>query len=389
MADKKYKFETRAIHKGNEADSKTGSVSPPIYLTSTYLQDGVGKDRGFDYSRASNPTRKRLEDNIASLETGTYAIAFSSGMAATTALFQTLNKGDHVIISRNVYGGTFRMATQVLSRQGLHFDFVDTRDSSNIHDWIKPNTKWVFIETPTNPLLELTDIKAVADLCKDANIKLTVDNTFMSPYGQRPLDLGADCVMHSSTKYIGGHSDVLGGVLVTRDDKLASQLYFIQKSGGAVPSPFDCWLRLRSTKTLSLRVKKASKNALKLAQMLSSHPSVVNTIYPGLETHPQHQLAKKQQKTPSGKSIYGSIVSIILESKKKCDDYLSKSNVFTLAESLGGVESLVCVPYEMTHADVPKEIKKSMGLVPELIRLSVGVEHIDDLMSDIGQALDI
>ncbi|SVB34894.1 uncharacterized protein METZ01_LOCUS187748, partial [marine metagenome] len=329
-------------------------VSPPIYLTSTYLQDGVGKDRGFDYSRASNPTRKRLEDNIASLETGTYAIAFSSGMAATTALFQTLNKGDHVIISRNVYGGTFRMATQVLSRQGLHFDFVDTRDSSNIHDWIKPNTKWVFIETPTNPLLELTDIKAVADLCKDANIKLTVDNTFMSPYGQRPLDLGADCVMHSSTKYIGGHSDVLGGVLVTRDDKLASQLYFIQKSGGAVPSPFDCWLLLRSTKTLSLRVKKASKNALKLAQMLSSHPSVVNTIYPGLETHPQHQLAKRQQKTPSGKSIYGSIVSIILESKKKCDDYLSKSNVFTLAESLGGVESLVCVPYEMTHADVPK-----------------------------------
>ena len=389
MADKKYKFETRAIHTGNEADSKTGSVSPPIYLTSTYLQDGVGKDRGFDYSRASNPTRKRLEDNIASLETGTYAIAFSSGMAAITALFQTLNKGDHVIISRNVYGGTFRMATQILSRQGLYFDFVDTRDSSNIHDWIKPNTKWVFIETPTNPLLELTDIKAVADLCKDANIKLTVDNTFMSPYGQRPLDLGADCVMHSSTKYIGGHSDVLGGVLVTRDDKLASQLYFVQKSGGAVPSPFDCWLLLRSTKTLSLRIKKASKNALELAQMLSSHPSVVNTIYPGLETHPQHQFAKRQQKTPSGKSIYGSIVSIILESKKKCDDFLSKSNVFTLAESLGGVESLVCVPYEMTHADVPGDIKKSMGLVPELIRLSVGVEHIDDLMSDIGQALDI
>ena len=389
MADKKYKFETRAIHTGNEADSKTGSVSPPIYLTSTYLQDGVGKDRGFDYSRASNPTRKRLEDNIASLETGTYAIAFSSGMAAITALFQTLNKGDHVIISRNVYGGTFRMATQILSRQGLYFDFVDTRDSSNIHDWIKPNTKWVFIETPTNSLLELTDIKAVADLCKDANIKLTVDNTFMSPYGQRPLDLGADCVMHSSTKYIGGHSDVLGGVLVTRDDKLASQLYFVQKSGGAVPSPFDCWLLLRSTKTLSLRIKKASKNALELAQMLSSHPSVVNTIYPGLETHPQHQLAKRQQKTPSGKSIYGSIVSIILESKKKCDDFLSKSNVFTLAESLGGVESLVCVPYEMTHADVPGDIKKSMGLVPELIRLSVGVEHIDDLMSDIGQALDI
>ena len=389
MADKKYKFETRAIHTGNEADSKTGSVSPPIYLTSTYLQDGVGKDRGFDYSRASNPTRKRLEDNIASLETGTYAIAFSSGMAAITALFQTLNKGDHVIISRNVYGGTFRMATQILSRQGLYFDFVYTRDSSNIHDWIKPNTKWVFIETPTNPLLELTDIKAVADLCKDANIKLTVDNTFMSPYGQRPLDLGADCVMHSSTKYIGGHSDVLGGVLVTRDDKLASQLYFVQKSGGAVPSPFDCWLLLRSTKTLSLRIKKASKNALELAKMLSSHPSVVNTIYPGLETHPQHQLAKRQQKTPSGKSIYGSIVSIILESKKKCDDFLSKSNVFTLAESLGGVESLVCVPYEMTHADVPGDIKKSMGLVPELIRLSVGVEHIDDLMSDIGQALDI
>ena len=229
MPNKKYKFETRAIRKGNEADSKTGSISPPIHLTSTYLQDGVGKDRGFDYSRASNHTRKRLEENVASLETGTYCVAFSSGIAATTSLFQTLSKEDHVIISRNVYGGTFRIATQVLSKQGLFFDFVDTRDLSNLYDKITPNTKWIFIETPTNPLLELTDIQAVADLCKDANIKLAVDNTFMSPYGQRPLDLGADCVVHSSTKYIGGHSDVLGGAIVTRDDELASQLYFIQK----------------------------------------------------------------------------------------------------------------------------------------------------------------
>ena len=388
MTDKKFKFETRAIHIGNEADLETGSVSPPIYLTSTYLQDGVGKDRGFDYSRGTNPTRKRLEGNITSLENGTDAIAFSSGMAATTALFQTLNKGDRIIISRNVYGGTYRMATRVLSRQGLYFDFVDTRDLSQIQNRIRPETKLVFIETPTNPLLELTDIQAVADLCKGANIMLTVDNTFMSPYGQRPLDLGADCVMHSSTKYIGGHSDVLGGVLVTRNDELASQLHFIQKSGGAVPSPFDCWLLLRSTKTLALRVKKASKNALALAQMLDAHPAVVKTIYPGLESHPQHQLAKRQQKTPSGKSIYGSIISITLESKKKCDNFLSKSTVFTLAESLGGVESLVCVPYEMTHADVPIEIKKSMGLIPELIRLSVGVEHIDDLMADIERALE-
>ena len=388
MTDKKFKFETRAIHIGNEADLETGSVSPPIYLTSTYLQDGVGKDRGFDYSRGTNPTRKRLEGNITSLENGTDAIAFSSGMAATTALFQTLNKGDNIIISRNVYGGTYRMATRVLSQQGLYFDFVDTRDLSQIQKRIRPETKLVFIETPTNPLLELTDIQAVADLCKGANIMLTVDNTFMSPYGQRPLDLGADCVMHSSTKYIGGHSDVLGGVLVTRNDELASQLHFIQKSGGAVPSPFDCWLLLRSTKTLALRVKKASKNALALAQMLDAHPAVVNTIYPGLESHPQHQLAKRQQKTPSGKSIYGSIISITLESKKKCDNFLSKSTVFTLAESLGGVESLVCVPYEMTHADVPIEIKKSMGLIPELIRLSVGVEHMDDLMADIERALE-
>ena len=299
----------------------------------------MGKDRGFDYSRGTNPTRKRLEGNITSLENGTDAIAFSSGMAATTALFQTLNKGDNIIISRNVYGGTYRMVTRVLSRQGLYFDFVDTRDLSQIQKRIRPETKLVFIETPTNPLLELTDIHAVADLCKGANIMLTVDNTFMSPYGQRPLDLGADCVMHSSTKYIGGHSDVLGGVLVTRNDELASQLHFIQKSGGAVPSPFDCWLLLRSTKTLALRVKKASKNALALAQMLDAHPAVVNTIYPGLESHPQHRLAKRQQKTPSGKSIYGSIISITLESKKKCDNFLSKSTVFTLAESLGGVES--------------------------------------------------
>ena len=387
MPNKEYKFETRAIRKGNEADSKTGSISPPIHLTSTYLQDGVGKDRGFDYSRASNPTRKRLEENIASLETGTHGIAFSSGMAATTSLFQTLSKEDHVIISRNVYGGTFRMATQVLSKQGLYFDFVDTRDLSNLYDKINPNTKWVFIETPTNPLLELTDIQAVADLCKDANIKLAVDNTFMSPYGQRPLYLGADCVVHSSTKYIGGHSDVLGGAIVTRDDQLASQLYFIQKSGGAVPSPFDCWLLLRSTKTLALRVKKASENALLLAQMLDAHPSVLHTIYPGLQNHPQHQLAKRQQKTPSGESIYGGIVSINLGSKKKCDDFLSRSSVFSLAESLGGVESLVCVPYEMTHADVPMDVKRSINLVPELIRLSVGIEHIDDLMADIKQAL--
>jgi cystathionine beta-lyase/cystathionine gamma-synthase len=384
---KKNKFETNAIHIGNEPDLSTGSISPPIHLTSTYVQEGIGKNKGYDYSRGNNPTRQRLEQNIASLEGGYDAIAFSSGMAATTALFQDLNQGDHVIISRNVYGGTYRMTTQVLSNHGLQFDFVDTTDIQNIEKAIKKNTKWIFVETPTNPMLEVTDIAAVSELCKKHNLFFAVDNTFMSPYGQRPIELGADCVMHSSTKFIGGHSDVLGGILVAKNKELAEKLHFIQKSGGAIPSPFDSWLLLRSVKTMAMRVQKASDNAMVLAKYFDGHAKIVKTIYPGLESHPENKIAQKQQYSPNGDIVYGSMVSLVFQSKVELDKFVNKINLFSLAESLGGVESLMSVPYFMTHADVPKEVKAEMDLVPELLRLAVGIEHIDDLTADVDQAL--
>lgn len=384
---KKNKFETNAIHVGNEPDFSTGSISPPIHLTSTYVQEGIGKNKGYDYSRGNNPTRQRLEQNIASLEGGYDAIAFSSGMAATTALFQDLNQGDHVIISRNVYGGTYRMTTKVLSNHGLQFDFVDTTDIQNIEKAIKKNTRWIFVETPTNPMLEVTDIAAVSELCKKHNLFFAVDNTFMSPYGQRPIELGADCVMHSSTKFIGGHSDVLGGILVAKNKELAEKLHFIQKSGGAIPSPFDAWLLLRSVKTMAMRVQKASDNAMVLAKYFDGHAKIVKTIYPGLESHPENKIAQKQQYSPNGDIVYGSMVSLVFQSKLELDRFVDKINLFSLAESLGGVESLMSVPYFMTHADVPKEVKAEMDLVPELLRLAVGIEHIDDLTADINQAL--
>ena len=384
---KKNKFETNAIHIGNEPDFSTGSISPPIHLTSTYVQEGIGKNKGYDYSRGNNPTRQRLEQNIASLEGGYDAIAFSSGMAATTALFQDLNQGDHVIISRNVYGGTYRMTTKVLSNHGLQFDFVDTTDIQNIEKAIKKNTRWIFVETPTNPMLEVTDIAAVSELCKKHNLFFAVDNTFMSPYGQRPIELGADCVMHSSTKFIGGHSDVLGGILVAKNKELAEKLHFIQKSGGAIPSSFDAWLLLRSVKTMAMRVQKASDNAMVLAKYFDGHAKIVKTIYPGLESHPENKIAQKQQYSPNGDIVYGSMVSLVFQSKLELDRFVDKINLFSLAESLGGVESLMSVPYFMTHADVPKEVKAEMDLVPELLRLAVGIEHIDDLTADINQAL--
>ncbi len=384
---KKNKFETNAIHIGNEPDLSTGSISPPIFLTSTYVQESIGKNKGYDYSRGNNPTRQRLEQNIASLEGGYDAIAFSSGMAATTALFQGLNQGDHVIISRNVYGGTYRMTTQVLNNHGLQFDFVDTTDIQNINKAIKKNTKWIFVETPTNPMLEITDIAAVSQLCKKNNLLFAVDNTFMSPYGQRPIEQGADCVMHSSTKFIGGHSDVLGGILVAKNKELSEKLHFIQKSVGAIPSPFDAWLLLRSVKTMAMRVQKASDNAMVLAKYFDSHAKIVKTIYPGLDSHPENKIAQKQQHSPNGDIVYGSMVSLVFESKVELDKFVNKINLFSLAESLGGVESLMSVPYFMTHADVPKEVKADMDLVPELLRLAVGIEHIDDLKADVHQAL--
>ena len=385
--NKKDKFQTRAIHIGNKPDKETGAVSPPIHLTSTFEQESVGNDKGFDYSRGGNPTRKRLEDNLAALEQGTYGLMFASGMAATTALFQTLSSGDHVIIGHNVYGGTYRMSAKVLSNHGIDFEFIDTRSTDLIKSAIKQNTKLIFVETPTNPLLELCDIAETSKLCMDYNILLAVDNTFMSPYGQNPLTIGADVVMHSATKFIGGHSDVLAGALVTNDSNLAEKLYFVQKSGGAVPSPFDCWLLLRSTKTMELRVQRQSDNAKEIAKRLQKSGITDSVIYPGLESHTQHEIAVKQQVAPDGSPIFGSMISIRCGTVERRDRFLSKLRLFTLAESLGGVESLVCVPYDMTHAAVPENSKESMGLTKDLVRLSIGIEHVDDLYDDIISSL--
>ena len=382
------RFQTRAIHIGNSPDKESGAVAPPIHLTSTFEQEEVGKDKGFDYSRGGNPTRRRLEENLATLEKGAYGLVFASGMAATTTIFQTLSAGDHVIIGRNVYGGTYRMAVMVLANHGIDFEFVDTRSLEKIRSSIKPNTKLIFVETPTNPLLELCDIENTARICKEQDVLLAVDNTFMSPYGQNPLGLGADVVMHSATKFIGGHSDLLAGALVTNNENLADRLYFIQKSGGAVPSPFDCWLMLRSTKTMELRVQRQSDNAMEIAKRLEKSEVVESVIYPGLKSHGQHELALRQQANPDGSPIFGSMLSLKCGTTSRRDEFLSRLRLFTLAESLGGVESLVSVPYEMTHAAVPKDIKESMGLTKDLVRLSIGVEHVDDLYDDIISAFN-
>jgi len=382
------RFQTRAIHIGNSPDKESGAVAPPIHLTSTFEQEGVGKDKGFDYSRGGNPTRRRLEENLATLEKGAYGLVFASGMAATTTIFQTLSAGDHVIIGRNVYGGTYRMSVKVLANHGIDFEFVDTRSLEQIRSSIKANTKLIFVETPTNPLLELCDIENTARICREQGVLLAVDNTFMSPYGQNPLGLGADVVMHSATKFIGGHSDLLAGALVTNDESLADRLYFIQKSGGAVPSPFDCWLMLRSTKTMELRVQRQSDNAMEIAKRLEKSEVVESVIYPGLKSHGQYELALRQQANPDGSPIFGSMLSLKCGTTSRRDEFLSRLRLFTLAESLGGVESLVSVPYEMTHAAVPKDIKESMGLTKDLVRLSIGVEHVDDLYEDIRSAFN-
>ena len=385
----KWGFSTKSIHIGNEADKEMGSVSPPIHLTSTFKQDGVGKNRGHDYSRVSNPTRQRLEKNLASLDGAKYAVCYSTGMAATTALFQLFNAGDHILISRNTYGGTFRMSMNVLKRQGLEFDWIDTRDPENVKKNIKSNTRLVHVETPTNPLLELCDLEATSKVCKDADVFLSVDNSFMSPYGQRPLEFGVDVVMQSSTKSLSGHSDVLGGVLTTNNEDLAERLQFMLKATGGVPSPFDNWILLRSTKTLALRYQKASDNAEKLAQWLSKQESIDRIIYPGLKSHPQNEIAKRQQLTPNGNIIYGNMISIDLGNKESRDTFLNHLELFTLAESLGGVESLVCVPFNMTHAAVPIETKLEMGITESLIRLSIGIENFEDLKSDLSKALEL
>jgi len=376
------RFETRAIHAGCEPDSGTGAIMTPIFQTSTYVHESPGKHKGYDYSRTHNPTRTALEKNIASLEEGNYGLAFSSGMSAISTVTQLLDADDHVICCDDVYGGTFRLFDKILKRYNLEFDFVDITSSQSLERYIKSNTKLIWLESPSNPLLKLVDIEAIAKIAKSRGIVTVVDNTFATPFFQQPLKLGAGIVMHSTTKYLNGHSDVIGGALVTNDQYLYNKLQFLQNAVGAVPSPFDCFLVLRGIKTLAVRMERHAGNALKIAEFLESHPKVRKVIYPGLKSHPQHELARKQM---SG--FAGIITFFIKGGLEAARRFLEKVKIFSLAESLGGVESLIEHPAIMTHASLPKEVREKIGISDELIRVSVGIENVDDLIDDLKQAI--
>jgi cystathionine beta-lyase/cystathionine gamma-synthase len=375
-------FSTDAIHAGQQPDPATGAVTVPIYQTSTFVQDALGHHKGFEYARTSNPTRLALERNIAVLEEGKAGFAFASGMAAITTTLMLLKSGDHVVVTDNVYGGTYRLFTQVLTKLGLEFDFVDTSSLENIRGVVRSNTKMIFIETPTNPLLTLTDLRLTAAFCKESNFLMAVDNTFMSPYFQRPLSLGADIVVHSSTKYLNGHSDGVGGVMAVASDELAQKIAFLQNSAGAILAPFEAWLVLRGIKTLALRMQRHNENAIHIAEYLQHVKKVQHVYYPGLSTHPQHELARKQC------SGFGGMISFEVGSLEKAKKVVESVKIFSLAESLGGVESLIGHPVTMTHASVPKEKRLKMGLTDGIVRLSVGVEDVEDLTGDLGYALD-
>lgn len=375
------KFSTKQIHAGQHPDPTTGAVITPVYLTSTYANEYLGESKGYDYGRTINPTRVALEKNLAALENGKYGFCFSSGMAAVQTVISLFKPGDHIICSDNVYGGTIRLFEQIIKNYGLNFSYIDTSDINEIKNSINENTKLVYIETPTNPMLKITDLDAVAKLVKGKNILTCVDNTFMSPYFQNPLDFGMDIVLHSSTKYINGHSDVIGGCLITGSDEIAERFKFLQNSIGAVPSPFDCWLILRSTKTLSQRMKAHNENAIDIAERLTKEKKIEMVYYPGLKTHPQYELGKKQMRG------FGGIISIELGSIEAGKRFCNALKIFQIAESLGGVESLVCHPVSMTHGAVPMDIRKRIGLTDGLVRLSVGIEDKEDLMEDIENAL--
>ena len=374
---------TLAVHAGQQPDPTTGAVMTPIYQTSTYAQEALGKNKGFEYARTHNATRAALERNLAGLEGAKHGLSFASGLAATNALIQTLSAGDHVVCGQNTYGGTFRLFDKVWRRHGIEFTFVDATSTDAVASAFTPKTKLVFVETPTNPLMLLTDIAAVSERARKRGILTVVDNTFMSPYFQRPLELGADVAFHSVTKYLNGHSDLVGGALLLNDDGLHDQLRFLQNAAGGVPGPMDCFLALRGTKTLAVRMQRHDENARELASMLASHPRVSKVFYPGLPSHPQHALAKRQA------SGFGGMISIVpgdgsLEAGRAVFD---RFELFTRAESLGGVESLVCHPASMTHASVPRERRLAMGFADGLLRLSVGIEDIADLRADLEQAL--
>jgi len=375
------RFETKAIHAGQPPDPVTGAIIPPIYQTSTYVLEAPGKDRGYVYSRTSNPTRTAFEENLAALENGKYGLGFASGMAAINTVMNLFPSGTHVICNDDVYGGTYRLFTQLYEHYEMEFDFVDATDPKNIEESIKDNTRLIFIETPSNPLLKIIDIQRVAQIAREHGLLLAVDNTFATPYLQQPLSLGADIIVHSTTKYLGGHSDIIGGGVVVSEQKLYERLSFFQNAVGAVPGPLDCWLALRGVKTLALRMERHCENALKIAHYLKSHPQVAQVHYPGLPSHPQHELAKKQMRG------FGGMISFELQGDlKKAEKFIRSTRFFSLAESLGGVESLICHPATMTHASIPREERLKAGFKDELIRISVGVENVEDLIQDLENA---
>ena len=372
---------TKLIHAGIVGDETTGAVSTPIYQVSTYKQEAVGKFNGYEYSRTGNPTRHALEVLISELEGGVAGFAFASGMAATSSVMMLFGKGDHVILTDDVYGGTFRVISKVLNRFGIEATFVDTGDISNVEAEIKENTKAIFLETPTNPLLKVTDIEEIAKLGKEKGLLTIVDNTFMTPYFQQPIALGADIVVHSATKYLGGHSDVVAGLVVVNSDQLATDLHFVQNSVGAVLGPQDSWLLMRGIKTLGIRMEEHNVNAQRIAEFLNNHEAVSNVFYPGIATHPGHELMKKQT------TGFGGMISFDVGSAEKADELLAKLRFFTLAESLGAVESLISVPARMTHASIPSERRAELGITDGLVRISVGIEDVEDLLDDLTQAL--
>ena len=383
MAAASQHFDTLCIHAGQQPDPLSGAVMTPVYFTSTYLQEGLGKHKGFEYARTRNPTRDAVQGNLAALEGGKQAIAFASGLAATQAILELLDGGDHLVLGNNVYGGTFRLVDKIMARFGIAYTQVDTSDLAALKAAITPKTKLVMLETPTNPMLGLSDIAAVRKVVKDAapHAILAVDNTFATPFNQRPLELGADLVFHSTTKYLNGHSDSIGGVVITNDLDLGAKLAFIQNAAGAILSPMESWLILRGTKTLHLRMARHNESALTIARWLEARKDLKAVYYPGLESHPQHDLAKRQMKGFSG------IVSFDTGDGEKTRRMAERFQVFSLAESLGGVESLVCHPASMTHGSVPAADRAKLGLTDSLLRLSVGVEAVEDLIADLEQAM--
>ncbi|ERM17531.1 bifunctional cystathionine gamma-lyase/homocysteine desulfhydrase [Brevibacillus laterosporus] len=375
------RMKTRLIHGGIEGDIHTGAVSTPIYQVSTYKQEGIGVHKGYEYSRTGNPTRHALETYMADIEGGARGLAFGSGMAALSTILSLCSQGDHLVVGDDVYGGTYRVITRVFSKLGLEATYVDTTDLAAVEKALRPNTRMIIMETPTNPLLNVTDVRAVAAIAKSKGVLLVVDNTFMTPYWQNPLDLGADIVFHSATKYLGGHSDVVAGIVVTKEAELGEQLHFQQNAIGAILGPQDSWLLLRGAKTLGLRMEEHEKNANQLAKWLQKQASISRVLYPGLASHPGHEQMKKQARG------FGGMISFDVGSDKRAEEVLSKLKYFTLAESLGAVESLIGLPARMTHASIPAERRAELGITDGLLRISVGIEDVEDLMEDLEQAL--